>query len=272
MPVLPDNILPEQMNLTLFVPADRPERVAKAAAAGADAVIVDLEDAVAAEARGAARAGLATALSGIDAPLILRINPAGTEWFDDDLAAAAALPLSAIMLAKAETGEACAHVARSAGVPVIALVETARGIASLGENAGASARMAFGSIDYAADLGMGHTRQSLLAARSALVLAARLAGQPAPLDGVTTAIRDEALIEDDCRHAAEMGLGGKLIIHPAQLAAARRGFAPSEEEVTWARRVLDAAQGGAAVQMDGAMIDAPVIARARQIIARAGAA
>lgn len=263
MPVLPD-----QINLALFVPADRPERVAKAAAAGADAVIVDLEDAVAPEARDAARARLAAALGGIDAPLILRINPAETEWFDADLAAAAALPLSAIMLAKAETGETCARVAKTAGVPVFALVETARGIASLGEIAGASARMAFGSIDYVADLGMGHTRQSLLAARSALVLAARLAGQPAPLDGVTTAIRDEALIEDDCRHAVDMGMGGKLIIHPAQLAAARRGFAPSGDEVAWAKEVLKAAEGGAAVQVEGAMIDAPVIARARQIIAR----
>ncbi|MFX0545071.1 HpcH/HpaI aldolase/citrate lyase family protein [Roseovarius sp. S1116L3] len=262
----------DQMTLTLFVPADRPERIAKAAGAGADAVIVDLEDAVAAEAREAARAGLAEALKGVEAPLILRINAAGTPWHKDDLAAAAALPLSAVMLAKAETGESCAHVGRATGLPVIALVETARGIANLGEIAEATARMAFGSIDYAADLGMGHTRQSLLSARAALVLAARLAEQPAPLDGVTTATRDEALIEEDCRHAAEMGMGGKLIIHPAQITAARRGFAPSEDEVTWAGRVLEAATGGAAVQMDGAMIDAPVIARARQIIARAGAA
>ncbi len=261
-------VLPEQMNLTLFVPADRPERIAKAAAAGADAVIVDLEDAVSTDAREAARAGLADALTGVDGPVILRINAAGTEWHAADLAAAADLPLSAVMLAKAETGESCAHVRRASGLPVIALVETARGIAQVGEIAGASARMAFGSIDYAADLGMEHTRQSLLSARAALVLAARLAGRPAPLDGVTTATRDDALIEDDCRHAVEMGMGGKLIIHPAQLAAARRGFSPSEREVSWASRVLEAAKGGAAVQMDGAMIDAPVIARARQIITR----
>ncbi len=264
--------LPDQMNLTLFVPADRPERVAKAAAAGADAVIVDLEDAVAPDARDAARSELADALGAIDAPLILRINAAGTEWFDADLAAAAALPLSAVMLAKAETGEICTHVAKTAGVPVFALVETARGMSSLDEIAGASARMAFGSIDYVADLGMGHTRQSLMTARSALVLAARLAGQPAPLDGVTTTIRDEALIEDECRHAVEMGMGGKLIIHPAQLAAARRGFAPSGDELAWAEEVLKAAESGAAVQVAGAMIDAPVIARARQIIARGGRA
>lgn len=266
---MPMPSLTDQMILPLFVPADRPERVAKAAAAGADAVIVDLEDAVAPEARAAARDGLADALHGIDCPIILRINAAGSERHKADLAAAASLRLSAVMLAKAETGEACAHVARAARVPVIALVETARGIARLDQIAGASARLAFGSIDYAADLGMGHTRQSLLAARSALVLAARLAGQPAPLDGVTTAIRDEALIEDDCRHANELGMGGKLIIHPAQLDAARRGFAPSNGEVSWARRVLEAAKGGAAVQMDGAMIDAPVIPRAKALIARA---
>ena len=261
--------LPLQMILPLFVPADRPDRVAKAASAGADAIIVDLEDAVAPGARTAARAGLAEALAGIDGPIILRINAVGTEWHKSDLAAAATLPLTAVMLAKAEDGEACAYVARAAGVPVIALVETARGIANLNGIATASARLAFGSIDYAADLGMGHTRASLASARSALVLAARLAGQPAPLDGVTTALRDAALIEDDCRHAVEMGLGGKLIIHPAQLEAARRGFAPSVDELTWAARVLEAAKGGAAVQMDGAMIDAPVIARAKALIARA---
>jgi len=89
---------------------------------------------------------------------------------------------------------------------------------------------------------------------------------------VTTAIRDEALIEDDCRNAVEMGMGGKLIIHPAQLAAARRGFAPSADEVAWAKAVLNAAEAGAAVEVAGAMIDAPVIARARQIIARTGQA
>lgn len=261
----------DAMSLTLFVPADRPERIAKAAAAGADAVIVDLEDAVAPEARDAARAGLNEALEGVDAPLILRINAAGTPFHKEDLAAAATLPLVVVMLAKAETAETCAHVARATGLPVIALIETARGIAKLDEIAGVTSRMAFGSIDYAADLGMGHTRRSLLSARAALVLAARRAGQPGPIDGVTTATRDDALIEDDCRHATEMGLTGKLIIHPAQIAAARRGFAPSEDEVAWAGRVLEAAEGGAAVQMEGAMIDAPVIARARQIIARSEA-
>ncbi|MFD0859049.1 HpcH/HpaI aldolase/citrate lyase family protein [Roseovarius aquimarinus] len=262
----------DAMTLVLFVPADRPERIAKAAAAGADAVIVDLEDAVAPDARGAAREGLDAAMSGIAAPLVLRINAAGTPWHASDLMAAARLPLAAVMLAKAETGESCAQVARATGKPVIALVETARGIADLAGIAAASSRMAFGSIDYAADLGMGHTRQSLLAARAALVLAARLADQPAPLDGVTTATRDAALVEEECRHATEMGMGGKLLIHPAQIAPARRGFAPTEDEARWARRVLEAAGDGAAVQMDGAMIDAPVIARARRILARSEAA
>jgi len=262
--------LPLQIILPLFVPADRPDRVAKAAATGADAIIVDLEDAVAPGARADARHGLADALASVGCPIILRINAAGTQWHKDDLDAATILPLAAVMLAKAESGEACAHAARTAGVPVIALVETARGIANLSEIAGASARLAFGSIDYAADLGMGHTRASLASARAALVLAARLAGQPAPLDGVTIAIKDTALIEDDCRHATEMGMGGKLIIHPAQLGAARRGFAPSKTELDWAARVLEASKGGAAVQMDGAMIDAPVIARAKALIARAG--
>lgn len=259
----------DQMVLPLFVPADRPDRFAKAAAAGADAIIVDLEDAVAPDARDAARAGLAGALEGVSCPIILRINGPGTLWHEADLAAAARLPLAAIMLAKAESGAACAHAARTAGAPVIALVETARGVVYAHDIAESSLRMAFGSIDYAADLGMGHTRLSLQSARAALVLAARFALQPAPLDGVTTAIKDADLIEDDSRHAVEMGMGGKLLIHPAQIAPARTGFAPSTDELDWAARVLDAAKGGAAVLMDGAMIDAPVIARAKALLARA---
>ncbi|MCB1444283.1 MAG: CoA ester lyase [Rhizobiaceae bacterium] len=258
--------------LPLFVPGDRPDRFAKAVAAGPDAVIVDLEDAVAAEAKAAARDGLADALPAMPAgmPVILRINAAGTEWHEADLAMAARLRLAALILPKAETAADITRVADRCGCPVVALVETAVGLHRAVEIADASARLAFGSIDFAADLGMAHTRQSLLAARSALVMAARIAGQPAPLDGVTTAIKDDGMIADDCAHAVELGFSGKLLIHPAQIASARRGFAPSGTETAWAERVLAASAGGAAVRVDGAMVDAPVIRRAEQILARAG--
>ncbi|MFT4160757.1 HpcH/HpaI aldolase/citrate lyase family protein [Shinella sp.] len=258
------------LTLLLFVPGDRADRFAKAAAAGPDAVIVDLEDAVAPEAKRPARAALAEGLSTMPAgiPVLLRINAAGTQWHEADLAAAAHLPLAAVLLPKAENADDLRRVADRCGCPVIALVETAAGLHRAVEIAGASARLAFGSIDFAADLAMGHTRQSLLAARSALVMVARLAGQPAPIDGVTTAIHDAALIADDCAHSVELGFSGKLLIHPAQIAPARRGFAPTQAEIDWAARVLAATTDGAATRVDGAMVDAPVIRRAGQIMAR----
>lgn len=260
-------------DLPLFIPATRPDRFAKAAAAAPDALIVDLEDAVAPEEKAAARAALAENLAKADlggAAVLLRINAAGTPWHEADLAAAAALPLAGLLLAKAETPEDLRRAAQVSGLPVMALIESAKGIAGAREIAKASARLAFGSIDYAADLGMGHTRDSLLSARSELVLASRLAGIPAPLDGVTTAVQDEPRILEDCAHAAELGFSGKLLIHPAQVAAARRGFRPSEAEIAKARRVLEAAaSGAAALRLDGEMVDMPVILRARRILARA---
>ncbi|MSU90975.1 CoA ester lyase [Rhodobacteraceae bacterium 2CG4] len=259
----------DTLSLPLFLPADRMDRFAKACAAGADAVILDLEDAVAPETKDAARAGL-TAMAGAPLPVLVRINAAGSAWFDRDLEALAALPAAAVVLPKAETATSCAAVAERTGKPVVALIETARGLRDAEAVAASCARLAFGSIDYAADLGMAHERDALLHARAALVLAARLCGQPAPLDGVTTAVRDTDLVAADARHAVALGFGGKLLIHPAQIAPARQGFAPAPAEVDWARRVLDAGRGaGAVVNLDGMMIDAPVLKRAEQIIARA---
>jgi citrate lyase subunit beta/citryl-CoA lyase len=152
------------------------------------------------------------------------------------------------------------------------LVETARGLAACRDIACAAGvtRLAFGSIDYAADLGMAHVRDALLIARAEIVLASRLAGLPAPIDGVTTAIDDDETIADDARYAAALGFGGKLCIHPRQIPPVRRGFAPSDAELAWARRIIVAPEGGA-VSVDGTMVDAPVRLRARQILVRAKA-
>lgn len=261
----------DTVDLPLFVPADRPERLAKAVAAGPDAVIVDLEDAVAPDARDAARAGLAGAFAALATgmPLLLRVNARGTAWHAHDLAAAAALPLAGVVLPKAESGNDVLRVAGETGLPVVALIETARGVAALDEIAAAAARLAFGSIDYAADLAIGHTRTALADARARLTLASRLAGLPAPIDGVTASVHDTDLLAADCAHAREMGFAGKLLIHPAQIAPARAAFRPSDGEIDWARRVLEAAPEKGAFMLDGAMVDAPVLARARQILARA---
>ncbi|HEV7651863.1 MAG TPA: aldolase/citrate lyase family protein [Actinophytocola sp.] len=249
----------------LFVPGDRPDRFAKAAAAGADAVVVDLEDAVAPADKEAARAH---AVAWLEAghEVVVRVNAAGTPWHDADVAALAGTPL---MLPKAARAE---DVAR-AGREVVALVETAAGVAAAREVCGVAARVAFGSIDLAAELGVDPaSRTALLHARSALVLAAAAAGAPPPLDGVTTALDDPEVLARDTAHAVELGFTGKLLVHPRQVAPVHAALRPSEEDIAWARRVLAAggSAGGSAVAVDGRLVDRPVLLRARRLLSRAG--
>ncbi|MGI6246777.1 MAG: HpcH/HpaI aldolase/citrate lyase family protein [Pseudochelatococcus sp.] len=254
----------------LFVPADRPDRFVKAAASGADAVILDLEDAVAADAKDAARAALAADFT--DLPVIVRINAAGTSWHEADVEAVRKLPVAAVMLPKAEDPAALAAVSAGLGgdVALIALIESARGVARVREIAETPgvARLAFGSVDFCADLGCAHLREVLLPIRLQLVLASRLAAIAAPVDGVTVQLGDPAIAHDDAAHARALGFTGKLCIHPKQIAEVKRAFAPAADEIAWARQVL--ASGDGAVSVDGAMVDEPVRIRARTIIAQAG--
>jgi len=264
----------ETPSLYLFVPADRPERYSGAIASGADAVIIDLEDAVTPDRKQEARASLCMELNAATVtaiPILVRINGIGTPWHSDDLAAVSDLfatgRIAGIVLPKAEAAADIETI--RAGLDrdaeIIALVETAAGLASADEIARAADRIAFGSIDFAADLCCEHSREALLLARSRLVIAARVAGKPAPVDGVTRSTRDEAEIEQDARYGASLGLKAKLLIHPAQIAPARRGLAPTEAELAWSQRILAGIGDGSAVMIDGQMVDAPVIARARQI-------
>lgn len=261
-----------RFSFPLFVPGTRPDRFAKARAAGTDLVIVDLEDAVAEADKDAARASVRDALAepGDGAPVLVRVNGADTAWHDADLAALAECAIDGVVIPKAEDGAHLDRV-RAALHPqacLIALIESAAGVANVRQVARHCDRMAFGSIDFAADVGCAHEREALLLARSEVVLAARLSRQPAPLDGVTTSISDEALIEEDAAYGAMLGFAGKLLIHPAQLAPAKRGYAPTPDEADWARRIVAASTDGAARKVDGQMVDAPVLARARDILAR----
>jgi citrate lyase subunit beta / citryl-CoA lyase len=259
--------------LPLFVPADRPERIARALVSGADAVIVDLEDAVAPEAKATARNGLVDVLR--EAPpaavgLLLRINARGTAWHDNDLAIAAALPIHGIVLPKVEDrGDvAAAKLGLTRCLPVIALIESAAGMRAVYDIASQADRLAFGSIDFSNDLGCDHCREALLLARSEIVVASRVARLPAPLDGVTLSINDDDTTQADARYAVSLGFGGKLLIHPAQIAPARRGLTPSESDRAWAQRIVGSAGDGSAAAIDGAMVDPPVLARARAILRR----
>lgn len=258
--------------LFLFVPADRPDRWAKAFAAGTDAVILDLEDGVAASAKPGARRALREGRDAIDAapcPILVRVNARSSDDYSLDLDAVRDLGLAGVMLAKAETAADVEATSAATGAPVVALIETARGLAAARLIAAACARIAFGSIDFAADLGTAHTPAALASARSELVLASRLADRPAPIDGVTTSVKDPDLVRADAAHACELGFSGKLLIHPAQIAPAMDGFRPSDDDVAWAERILSARGVLGAAAVDGAMVDAPVFLRAEQILRRA---
>lgn len=255
----------------LFVPGSRPERFAKAAAAGADAVIVDLQDAVESDAKDAARSHVVDWLSA-GAPVCVRINEAGTDEHERDLAALASTPPGAVMVPLAQDPTVLAQVHRRLGVPVIALVETAVGVEALADicRADGVERLAFGHLDFAADVGGAPDWDELAPVRSRIVVAARAAGLPAPIDGVTPAIGDVEAIRADVTRARRLGFGGKLCIHPAQVTEVAAAFAPTDDEVAWARRITDAvaASDRGAVRVDGAMVDAPVVKRARTILAR----
>ena len=253
----------------LFVPADRPQRFAKAIASGADAVIVDLEDAVAPANKDAARSALAAWLADDgDASIIVRVNGAGSQWFEADRELVVSSPrVGAVMLPKAD-GDSPFHAFE--GKPVLALVETPAGIDSLRTIARAPqvCRLAFGRIDLQLDLGIEGDDDALLYFRSELVLASRLADLPAPVDGVCTAIDDARALAAHVRRARRIGFGAVLCIHPAQVAPVNDGFAPTAEQLEWALRVTTAAAqaDGAAVAVDGKMVDRPVLARAQACI------
>jgi citrate lyase subunit beta / citryl-CoA lyase len=256
----------------LFVPADRPERIAKALASGADAVIVDLEDAVAPSAKEAARDALRDWLAHAGSRVVVRINGVDTPWFDADRTLCESANIAAVMLPKAERAGDLAF----GGKPMLPLVETAAGIDALREIARAPhvERIVFGSIDFQLDLGIDGEGEELLLFRSQIVLASRLAGIAPPVDGVCTAIDDAEQLRAEALRARRLGFGAKLCIHPKQVETVNRAFSPSDDDVAWARRVLEAAEqaGGAAVAVDGKMVDRPVIQRAQALLRQAGLA
>lgn len=262
----------------LFVPGDRPERFDKAAASGADAIVLDLEDAVAPAAKPAAREAVGAWLTRLPGDrrerAVVRINDAATPWFDDDVAMLAGCGAARVMLPKAESTETVARLRRAArDIGVIALIESARGVVAV-EAVAASpgiVRLAYGTLDFALDLDIPPEPPGLLHAAGRIVLASRAAGLPAPVAGVTPELGDEAKLLADFAWARSLGFGAKLCIHPKQVAPLHAALRPGPGEVDWARRVIaaaDAAQG-AAVQLDGRMIDKPVLQRARGVLARA---
>lgn len=260
----------------LFVPGSRPDRYAKAVAAGADRVIIDLEDAVDPSEKSAAREHVVSALrEGPGAPVLVRLNGADTPWLIDDLEALSRMHrehpgrVAGLVLPKFEPDETMEHV-RDAfgsleGLEIIGLIESALGVHSVHTLAASGVtRLAVGAIDLSVDVGSDVFSPLLDAVYAQVVIASRVAGIAPPLGSPPLDVRDVSGIASAARRLKSMGIGGQLCIHPAQLEPLHTAFAPTDEDVAWARRVVDSV--GAAAQVDGQMVDKPVRDRAERIL------
>ena len=265
----------------LFVPGTRPERFAKALDSGAGGVIIDLEDAVAAEDKDMARNAIRAAWPSFTAEqkkrLVIRSNSPGSKFYSADLILAQELDVACLLIPKSESVDEMNGAALVLpNTALIPMIETAIGLDHLREiaNSNQVIRLALGNLDLQADLGMVCDPQEteLQTARYQIVLASRVAQIAPPIDGVTPSTDDVVRIQDDAERAKRMGFGGKLCIHPKQVGIVKAAFMPSEEEVAWAKRVIDAdkASKGGAVKLDGRMIDRPVVLLAQRTIAVAG--
>ncbi|KKM09170.1 citrate lyase subunit beta [Clostridiales bacterium PH28_bin88] len=278
------------MRSYLFVPGNHERRVQKAFESMADVTILDLEDAVALGEKAAARAVVKKALGQPRRNMAyVRINGLATELALADLETVMEAKPEGVMVPKVESGTdvvivdwVMQQLEVRFGWPVgsielIPLIETARGVQRAEEIAAASARvvrLAFGAIDYTLDINTSYLKEGteLFYARGRLVAASRSAGVQPPVDTVFPDIKDVAGLEQEARTVRQLGFGGKLVIHPEQLDPVHRVFSPTEGEIAWAKKVVQAfneaeAQGIASIQVDGKFIDYPVAAKARQVLA-----
>jgi citrate lyase subunit beta/citryl-CoA lyase len=263
----------------LFSPGDRPDMCRKAPSTGADTVVFDLEDAVAPARKAEARAAVADLLSAFDPDGVEVAVRVGVPEADLD-AVADAGALDAVIVPKADA-DRVEHVAdlldeRGCSVPLLALIETATGVLDARAVATATGvdALCFGAEDLAADLGATRTDEGteVLYAREHVVLAARAAGVDA-VDTVHTDLDDHEGLRAETRFAATLGYDGKMVVHPDQVPVVHDALAPDPDEVAWAERVLAAREEAdrddrGVFEVDGEMIDAPLIARAERILER----
>ena len=260
----------------LFAPGSDERKLRRALASEADAVVADLEDAVAPTEKAAARELVCRLLETTPSACArtVRVNGVGSPWWEDDLAAIAGLELDAIVVPKATP--AAVEALGPDGPPLLALVETAAGLRLAHETANAPRveALALGAADLGAELGLEPRPDGLelLYARSKLVVDSAAAGRRAPFDVVHLDTRDGAGLETEALLARSLGLRGKLCIHPAQVGVVNRVFAPTPEQLAWARAVVEAferglAEGKGAVALDGQLVALPIVERARGLLA-----
>ena len=278
----------------LFVPSSNPDLVTKAFGSGADAVILDLEDAVPASSKSEARAYVAQVQLAPGPEVLVRVNDSATQWIYDDLVAAVRPGVAGIVVPKAESAVemvrldgAVAALESARGLPVggialVPLIESALGVQDAFSILSATPRVQavlFGSGehgDLVADLGCTWTPEGtgLLHARSGVLLAARAAGVQEPLDAVFMNFRDTSAMRRECLLAQTIGYVGKAAIHPGQVAVIHDVFTPADALVQEQSRILAAfeeaeRQGSASIQVDGRMVDYAVARTARRIVERA---
>ncbi|MGF6637415.1 HpcH/HpaI aldolase/citrate lyase family protein [Paraburkholderia sp. MM6662-R1] len=258
----------------LFVPGSRDERFERAWTSGTDAMIIDLEDAVEPGAKDAARDAV-TAWVSRSRPVLVRINGRGTPWFERDVMLARLDGVAGIVLPKTERPDDVIAVLSLAKrkIPVFPLIETALGMWSAADIAKAPGvrRLMFGTLDFVADMGTDDDRDALNPYRAQLALLSRIVGIESPIDGVTPDVHDVERLAADARNGKQHGFGGKLCIHPKQIAVVHECYGPSAGEIAWAERVVAAvsrADAGAIV-VDGKMVDRPVQLRAQRLLASA---
>lgn len=255
----------------LFLPASNPRAIEKARGLEADMVILDCEDAVKAADKEAARAAAVEAVAqGFGGRIAaIRINPQGSEHFGLDVVAVRASVADLVVLPKVEHQGHVHDAAQLLGKPVLAMIETAKGVAAVHAIASLSLGLIAGTNDLAADLGLPSStnRSGLAYSLQAVVVAARAAGIAA-FDGVHNRLEDDEGFARECEEGRAFGFDGKSLIHPGQIEAANRLFGPSEEEVEAALRLLASATGGAE-RFEGRMIESMHVAQAQAVLAKA---
>ncbi|MFL9998712.1 CoA ester lyase [Paraburkholderia sediminicola] len=261
----------QQHRSFLFVPGSQPDRFSKALSSGADAVIIDLEDAVAPVDKNQAREAIASWVA-TDRPVLIRVNANGTPWFEHDAQLGKLRGVAGIVLPKAESASDVISLVSLAKrkIPVFPLIESAKGMWNALEIAKAPHvhQLMFGTLDFCADMGIESDGDELNPFRAPLVMISRIAGIRAPIDGVTPAIDDVERLTVETRRGKRWGFAGKLCIHPKQVPIINNCYVPSDSELRWAKRVVDAFEraNGAAIAVDGKMVDRPVILRAQSIL------
>jgi len=273
----------------LFAPGNHARKVEKVFDAGADAVILDLEDAVAISEKIATRAVVVEAMQ---KPRrcrgYIRVNAINTEFCFGDIEASVTTGVDGIILPMVERPAdlqmvdwLISELERKAGLPVgeidlLPIIETGKGIAGAREICGAGGRLkriAFGAGDYTGDMGMEWTtdESEIAPAQAEVVLASRINGLEPPIDTVYVHIREDEKLKRSAERGRQYGFQGKMCIHPAQVPIANKAFTPSEKDVAWARKIIAAfaeaeAAGSASIQVDGFFVDYPIVKKAQRVV------